>query len=562
MKVVIAIVFACLMTHAANRIAAATIVSYEVKSLAASDKPGDTIRALVSLGPHEDGIEVEVRPLVVSGRQFRPVTDKQQPTQPIVVREPVKRAVGPDGKAETVVASVSIDVTFDRFDLPPGRYDFMYELRLVAGERTLAAQPGSISRLVVAAPPAVRVKRLPPEGRARIAEKQAGKGYAVKDGKLVEFDATYTVSKPAPKGSTDPSRADANNGEIERDLNDTTRLPVASLRDFEPQQKRVVYYATNRNLMDAANATVARFGAAISDTVSYGSCRVNIPIQSHQPGDLTTRQYFWQWADPNKFFDVEAVGSLDKAEFCNAIKQGDILLFVHGYYNSFSDAVLRVAQLQHDLQFNGAAVAFSWPSAASVTGYRSDELSNEKSLNSFTDVLEMLIAQLPPDRHLHVIAHSMGNRLLLHGVRKLELEKRLAPDAQPFGSVVLAAPDVPANAFSYLAPRLVAHAARVTYYYATNDLALGASRMNHFDTPAGLRFFYIDGMETVDATHAGVESTNHGYYGASPKLLSDLRMSMILGFAAEKRKPPLDGPLMMEGFPYWAFPGVRNAAQP
>lgn len=560
MKVVVAIVVACVLTQATGRLAAATIVSFDVSAQTAPGSAGDTIRAEVSLAPREDGVELEVRPLVVSGRQFRPVTDRKHPKQPIIIRAKANRAAGRNGEADLVLVGVALAVDFDDFDLPPGRYDFMYELRLVQGDRTLASQPSTISRLVVSSPPSVRVRRLDFEGPARVAEKQVGKGYAVKDGKLLEFDTTYVVSKPAPK-SPAGSRA-ANAPEIERNLDDTTRLPVASLRDFEPQQKRVVYYATNRNVVDAANATAARFGGEVSDTVSYGSCRINIPIQSHQPGDLTTRQYFWQWADPNKFFDVEMVSALDKADFCSSLQRGDILLFVHGYYNSFSDAVLRVAQLQHDLQFDGAAVAFSWPSAASVTGYRSDEVSNEKSLNSFTDVLELLISQLPAGRRLHVIAHSMGNRLLLHGVRKLEVEKRLAPDAKPLGSVVLAAPDVPANAFSYLAPRLVPHAARVTYYYATNDLALGASRMNHFDTPAGLRFFYIDGMETIDATHAGVESTNHGYYGASPKLLSDLRLSMILGFAAEKRKPPLDGPLLMEGFPYWAFPGVKNLARP
>jgi len=537
---------------------AASIVGYDVASRADNQRPGDRITATVLLEEGETDLRLEARPLVVSGRQFRPVPRKGQGGKSVAVSVRIDPARAKRGERGAAVVTVAIEVGYDHFELKAARYDFMYELRLLRGDRTLGMQSTGTSRLIVEGGTAPSIKRVTVGGPPLVVEDQPGKAYAVRNGKLVEFDATYEVARPA-KGVKTRSFAPPSAGEVERNLDDTTRAPVASLAEFEPKQKRVVYYATNRNVVDAEAATVARFGGEISDTTSYGSCLVNIPIQNHQPGELTTRQYFWQFADPNKFFDVEVVKVLAKDVFQDSVRQGEVLLFIHGYYNSFFDAVLRVAQLQHDLQFDGSAVAFCWPSAASVTGYRSDEVANEKSLNSFVELLHLLIEQLPPERRIHVIAHSMGNRLLLHGVRKLEIEKRLAADARPFGTVVLAAPDVPANAFSYLAPRIVAHAARVTYYFATNDLALGASRMNHFDAPAGLRFFYIDGMETIDATHAGVESTNHGYYSASPKLLSDLRLAMIMGFAAEKRKPPLSAQLLMEGFPYWAFPNPLRA---
>jgi esterase/lipase superfamily enzyme len=50
-----------------------------------------------------------------------------------------------------------------------------------------------------------------------------------------------------------------------------------------------------------------------------------------------------------------------------------VLLFVHGFNVTFTDAALRTAQLAHDLSFGGVPFFFSWPSAGETRSYFRDE---------------------------------------------------------------------------------------------------------------------------------------------------------------------------------------------
>ena len=100
------------------------------------------------------------------------------------------------------------------------------------------------------------------------------------------------------------------------------------------------------------------------------------------------------------------------------------------------------------------------------------------------------------------------------------------------------------------------HAGSVTYYFATNDLALAMSRGLHVDKQAGLRFFYVKGMDTIDATEANLEtlSMGHTYYAQSPILRDDLHLYFRFGLPADRRRPPLSAQLKeSHGWPYWKF---------
>ncbi|WP_254016398.1 alpha/beta hydrolase, partial [Mesorhizobium escarrei] len=48
----------------------------------------------------------------------------------------------------------------------------------------------------------------------------------------------------------------------------------------------------------------------------------------------------------------------------NAKRQ--VLIFVHGYNNSYADAVFRFAQIVHDSGTDAAPILFTWPSRARV----------------------------------------------------------------------------------------------------------------------------------------------------------------------------------------------------
>ncbi len=154
---------------------------------------------------------------------------------------------------------------------------------------------------------------------------------------------------------------------------------MGSLAESSGKSKRVVSFATNRVVAAPGEAGASRFGNEAGPQVTYGSCLVNIPVEHHTRGEIEVPSHWWQSRDPRKFFLVEALTTLEPARFLQTLAADDVLLFVHGYYTTFEDAILRTAQLMHDLNFPGKGVTFSWPSQGSFDGYAHDEVQNAGS---------------------------------------------------------------------------------------------------------------------------------------------------------------------------------------
>ena len=100
---------------------------------------------------------------------------------------------------------------------------------------------------------------------------------------------------------------------------------------------------------------------------------------------------------------------------------------------------------------------------------------------------------------LHVIAHSMGNRIFLAAVNELYRKKLIPPDSKPLGQVILAAPDVDRKTFNQLIPGVIDASERVTYYYCQRDVALQASAKINQELPVGSFAFFQDGLDTICA---------------------------------------------------------------
>ena len=104
----------------------------------------------------------------------------------------------------------------------------------------------------------------------------------------------------------------------------------------------MVYFATNRKVLDDEGLGVERFGKEISD-LSYGSCLVNIPIETHTAGS-------WKCRVGGKTRSGKALlgrvsGLLEKSQFLAATDPSDLLLFVHGFNTKFEFCVLRWRKL-------------------------------------------------------------------------------------------------------------------------------------------------------------------------------------------------------------------------
>jgi esterase/lipase superfamily enzyme len=149
------------------------------------------------------------------------------------------------------------------------------------------------------------------------------------------------------------------------------------------------------------------------------------------------------------------------------------------------------------------------------------------------------VAGILPGGPVYVVAHSMGNRVLMGGMVRLWSDdpgKRHA-----FREIVLAAPDVDQDTFRLLvAPRILNTGPRFTLYASKGDLALqtatflqGGKRLGF----GGDALFVAQGMDSVDASAVTKEffSLNHSYFGDKTNVLSDLFLLIRQGLEPARR---------------------------
>jgi esterase/lipase superfamily enzyme len=89
----------------------------------------------------------------------------------------------------------------------------------------------------------------------------------------------------------------------------------------------------------------------------------------------------------------------------------ETLLFVHGYNNTLSEAMYRLAQIQTDFDTGMPGVLFSWPSAGDPRGYIYDRDSVLFARDDLTAVLRQLTSG--PGDKVFLLAHSMGSSLVM-----------------------------------------------------------------------------------------------------------------------------------------------------
>jgi esterase/lipase superfamily enzyme len=192
-------------------------------------------------------------------------------------------------------------------------------------------------------------------------------------------------------------------------------------------------------------------------------------------------------------------------------------VFVHGYNVAFADASRRTAQIKYDLGFDGPAILFSWPSHGKKALYLADEANAEWSGPQFADFLVELRQQTGNATEIHVIAHSLGNRVLSRAVERIDVDASINPKPR-FSQIVLAAPDMDADVFrDQLAPAMRRLAHGITLYGSSDDRALIASKTAHQVPRAGEggpNLPIIAGIDSIDVTGLDTSFLAHSYIGA------------------------------------------------
>jgi esterase/lipase superfamily enzyme len=111
-------------------------------------------------------------------------------------------------------------------------------------------------------------------------------------------------------------------------------------------------------------------------------------------------------------------------------------VFVHGFNTTFEEALFRNAQIVWDLQYSGISVLYSWSSKGKVRDYVYDRDSADIAQPGFIALLSTL-RDLGIE-HVDVIAHSMGNRVVLPALSNIAD----ADNPVRVNQLIMAAPDV------------------------------------------------------------------------------------------------------------------------
>lgn len=198
---------------------------------------------------------------------------------------------------------------------------------------------------------------------------------------------------------------------------------------------------------------------------------------------------------------VEPVAALDLAGTSGGPR--DVLVYVHGFNETFEGAALDAARLSDALKFRGDTVLFSWPSRDSVFDYLADRESAIWSRDALEDTLDAMISN-PNVGRIHIVAHSMGSMLTVEALRQVHASDR--GKMSRFGAIVFASPDIDVDSFSASVRRLGGLHRQMTVITAKDDRALaisaslaGGKRVGRAEKAALQKL----GIDVVDASGMG-----------------------------------------------------------
>ncbi|MCA3262458.1 MAG: TRAP transporter substrate-binding protein DctP [Telmatospirillum sp.] len=231
--------------------------------------------------------------------------------------------------------------------------------------------------------------------------------------------------------------------------------------------------------------------------LAYGVTRFNISAQRPM-GNVDSN--LSQLADVDELREASFLSHV--SDRLSRSPKNELLIFVHGFNNTFEDAARSLALFSEDVKLGAVPILFSWPSDGIALRYPSDEEEVRASRNNFLMFLRSIKSQTGANQ-IHVAAHSMGSRLILEALDRFDTE-HASDNNILFGHLILAAPDVYTEIFSQTIEAIKRRSKRVTLYVSENDSALKCSKSLHGNRrlgEAGSIPFLAPGIDTIDATN-------------------------------------------------------------
>ncbi|WP_371833376.1 alpha/beta hydrolase [Ferirhizobium litorale] len=150
-----------------------------------------------------------------------------------------------------------------------------------------------------------------------------------------------------------------------------------------------------------------------------------------------------------------------------------VLIFVHGFNNTYADAVFRLAQIVHDSGTDAAPILFTWPSRGRAFDYLYDKESTNYSRRALEDLI-LQAAKSPDVQDVTILAHSMGGWLAAEALRGVAMREKAIP--AKVKNVILASPDIDIDVFRRQFVEMGPKRPHFAIVTSTRDKALGASR--------------------------------------------------------------------------------------
>jgi esterase/lipase superfamily enzyme len=220
--------------------------------------------------------------------------------------------------------------------------------------------------------------------------------------------------------------------------------------------------------------------------------------------------------------------------FSAGVGRRDVLIYVHGFNQSFETAALDAARLSDGLKFSGETMLFSWPSKNSMLNYIYDRESALWSRDALEEMLDQLVRE-PSVGTIHIVAHSMGTMPTVEALRQL-YDRRGTSMTSRFGAIVLASPDIDMDGFTSSITRLGGFSRNITVLTVANDRALGAMR----DMAGGVTRVGIAekgqlealGVRVIDASEYAGGGLNHDLF------LTNTQVRQVIRRFIDGARPP------------------------
>jgi esterase/lipase superfamily enzyme len=219
-----------------------------------------------------------------------------------------------------------------------------------------------------------------------------------------------------------------------------------------------------------------------------GTAYTVVPNYEHKQINDHLKDLGWCEAQPtDKFreFKVELIKAKDfdtiQDEFYKEVhdkttqtEDKNFFVFVHGYKNTFQSALGTAGRLAYYAE--RPLILYSWPSAARLRAYNTDENNVEWSQEHFNDVLRKIeqMCTDDPSTKVRLFAHSMGSRLVVRAIPLLR-EKHYVMECS------LICPDIDDGLVKHYARRYLSvnGTTKIRLYMSTRDKALAISQFVH-----------------------------------------------------------------------------------